>query len=227
MMARGLMSIAVVGLLAAALLLSFELGRKRAGFSLLEQRREQAAIEAERAEYAARLDELERELAIQTTSSRIDSEASAMVRADLADLEARLQSQEAELSFYRSIAAAGDADEGLQIRNVAIEQNPAGSITLRVLLVQSVGDSNPVAGRLEARLQGSEDGQAAAYTLAELGGETLSGAIEFEFRYFQALEAELTLPDGFAPAELELEVWPRDPQGETIVQRFPWSSFEG
>jgi hypothetical protein len=98
---------------------------------------------------------------------------------------------------------------------------------LQVLLVQAIVNNNPFTGELRANLRGKLNGQAAAYTLADLSAGNESGAIRFEFRYFQALAVELVLPEEFEPAELELEVWPQNPQGETIVQSFPWNSFQG
>lgn len=227
-MTRGFVRLITGAVLLALLVLSFELGRNRAGFSLLDERRERAAFEQETAVRDQTIDELEREIAILKTSSQIDNEANAVVRASLADLEARLQAQEEELAFYRGIVSPGDGVAGLRIQNVEIEPGAGGEgHTLRVLLVQGIVNSDPVSGEIRASLRGNQSGQAMAYTLAELSNETGSGAIDFDFRYFQSLDVELILPAGFEPVELEVEVWPQNPQGETIVQTFPWNSFEG
>lgn len=227
-MARGILILVTAAAFVALLMLSFELGRNRAGFSLLDERRERAAFEQEIAARDQVIDELEREIAILETSSQIDNEANALVRESLADLEARLQAQEEELAFYRGIVSPGDGIAGLRIQNVEIEPAQTGEgYTLRVLLVQAIVNSNSVAGEIRATLRGNQSGQAMAYTLSELSSETGSGAIDFDFRYFQSLDVELILPAGFEPVELEVEVWPQNPQGETIVQTFPWNSFEG
>jgi hypothetical protein len=209
-------------------LLSFELGRSQAGFSLFDQRREREFFETELAAREIAIEALERELAVLRTSSQIDSESTATVRAGLTELEARLQAQEEELAFYRGIVSPEDGVAGLRIQSVEIEPGPTGDgIQLQVLLVQAIVNNDPVTGELRATLRGTRNGQAMAYTLAELSAGSESGAIRFEFRYFQALAVELMLPAGFEPAELKLEVWPQSPQGETIVQSFPWNSFQG
>jgi hypothetical protein len=228
MIVRRILAVTALLLLVAALLLSFEFGRNQAGFSVFDQRRERESLETELAAREVEIEVLERELAIVRTSSQIDSESTATVQAGLAELEARLQAQEEELAFYRGIVSPGDGVAGLRIQSVEIEPSPTGDgLLLQVLLVQAIVNNDPVTGELRANLRGNLNGQAAAYTLADLSARNESGALQFEFRYFQALAVELVLPEEFEPAELELEVWPQSPQGETIVQSFPWNSFQG
>jgi cell division protein FtsB len=228
MRSRKLRTAVVVALVLAALALSFELGRNQAGFSLLDQRETRATYDAELERQAATIDELERELAILRRSSQIDTESNAAVSATLAELEARLQAQAEELAFYRGIISPGDSAAGLRIQNIEIQREGAGTAyRLRLLLAQTSTQVDPVRGELRANLHGTRDNEPVTYSLADLDSGNPSGAIAFEFQYFQALETELSLPDGFEPYELEVEVWPRSPQGETIVETFPWSGYEG
>ena len=44
----------------------------------------------------------------------------------------------------------------------------------------------------------------------------------YEFRYFQGLEAELTLPIEFEPQRVTVEIWPNEARAERINQTFDW-----
>lgn len=216
---------AIVVLIGAGLYLSFELGRYRSGFSVLDERRRSQAVATELELRDQRIEELERQLAILETSQDIDQEAYADVEADLAELEARIQAQEEELVFYRGIVSPDDGIAGLRIQNVEIvpASGPA-THTLHVLLVQAIVHTDRVTGSVRASLHGTEAGEAVEYGLDDLGSDSRATDMPYAFRYFENLETGLVLPEGFEPVEVEIQVWPGSPRGETIVQTFSWAS---
>lgn len=220
---------AVVAVLAlASLYLSFELGRFQSGYSVLDARRESSTYETELADRNRRIDELERQVAILETSRDIDQETYSSVESNLAELQTLIQQQEEELAFYRGIVTPGDGVAGLRVQNVEVVAGEAegggeASHTLRVLLVQAIVHNDRVSGSIRATLRGTLDGEPAELGLDALGTENRATDIPYGFRYFQTIETGLTLPEAFMPAELEIQVWPGSPRGETIVQSFPWA----
>jgi hypothetical protein len=228
MKARAIKAVLVVAVLAASLYLSFELGRYEAGYSLLDEKRQTQAFAAELSDRDQTIEDLDRQLAILKTSRDIDEETYSDVKANLAELQARIQDQEEELAFYRGIVSPGDGVAGLRIQNVEVVPGEGGAThTLRVLLVQAIVHNDRVTGSVRATLKGTLGDEAVEYGLDELGAESQATDIPYGFRYFQTLEVGLKLPDGFEPQELEIQVWPRTPQGETIVQSFPWATVSG
>jgi hypothetical protein len=218
----------IVVLIAAGFYLSFELGRFQAGFSVLDERRRVEAFDGAIAERDAAIEELRRQVAILETSLDVDSETYASVEADLADLQARIQAQEEELAFYRGIVSPGDGLAGLRIQNVEVELVPGeGPHLLRILLVQAIVQSDRVTGTVRVSLKGLADGEERILGLDELASESQAADIPYGFRYFQTLELGIVWPGGFAPTELEVQVWPRQPRGETIIQSFPWAAVSG
>lgn len=218
----------IVTVLAGALYLSFELGRFQSDYSLLDVRRQTESFEATLVERDAAIDELERQIAILETSGEIDRETYSNVEDNLAELQANIQAQEEELVFYRGIVSPGDRLVGLRIQSVEIDSGENGEThILRVLLVQAIVQNDRVTGSVRARLSGVLAGEATDFGLDQLGSETSATDIPYGFRYFQELELGLALPDGFEPSELEIQVWPRTPRGETIVQSFSWATISG
>ncbi|HUF72288.1 MAG TPA: DUF6776 family protein [Gammaproteobacteria bacterium] len=224
MSARLARTIIVVVLALASLYLSFELGRLQSGYSVVDARRQTAGYESALAESNRRIDELERQVAILETSRDIDQETYSSVEDNLGELQVLIQEQEEDLAFYRGIVSPGDGVAGLRIQNVEVVAGEGeASHMLRVLLVQAIVHNDRVTGSVRATLRGTLDGESAELGLDALGTESRATDIPYGFRYFQTLETGLSLPQGFAPAELEIQVWPGSPRGETIVQSFPWA----
>ena len=220
--------VALLLLIVAGFFLSFELGRYQADYSRLDAWREASALQAEIGLRDGAIDELERRIASLETSGSIDRETYAEVEANLAALEARIQAQEEELVFYRGIVTPGDGVAGLRVQNVEILPGEGEAThTVRLLLVQAIVHNDRVTGSVRLRLRGTLDGQASEFGLETLGTESQATDIPYGFRYFQTLEMGLRLPAGFEPTELEVQVWPRSPRGETIMQSFPWPTVTG
>jgi len=219
--------IAVLTTLVAAgsLYLAFELGRYQSGYSVLDQRRERAvSVERLAAEQTAS-DELRRQLAIVETGSEIDAETYAQVKATLSELQAKIQAQEEELVFYRGIVSPQDRVAGLRIQSLEVlPSDGEGRYLLRLLLVQAIVHSRSVSGTVKLQLEGLRDGQTTSFDAAELVAPGTPYDMAYEFRYFQGLETDLTLPFGFEPQRVTVEIWPNEARAERINQTFDWPS---
>lgn len=214
---------AAAALLAAALYLSFDLGRYRAGFARLDARRERAALEARTAELSAANEELSRQLAILATSREIDRETYAQIKETLDQQQRQIQAQEEELAFYRGIVSPGDGATDLRVQDLEILPGDSEQrFWLRLILVQAIVHDRQVSGTVKVRLSGTLDGAPAELDLARLVEAGEPGEIAYEFRYFQRLDQALVLPVGFEPDTVGVEIWPREPRGEPVERRFPW-----
>ena len=213
---------------AVCLYLAYELGRYQSGFSLLDQRRERTNLNRQLAAEKAVSDELRRQLAIGETSSEIDRATYAQVETTLADLQAQIQAQEEELVFYRGIVSPQDRVAGLRIQSLeALPGDGEGRYLVRLLLVQAIQHKSRLSGAVKLQLEGIQDGQTASFDAAELVAPGESYDMDYEFRYFQGLEAELALPVGFEPQRMTVEIWPDEARAERINQTFEWPAIAG
>jgi Family of unknown function (DUF6776) len=218
----------LVLLLLAAGYLCFELGRFEAGFSLLDHRREVADLTAKIDEEHATSDELRRQLAIAQTSGEIDRETYSQVESNLGDLQAKIQAQEEELAFYRGIVSPQDGVAGLRIQSLeVVPEDAERRYQLRLVLVQAIVHSRRVSGTVKLEIEGLRDGQTASFDAAELVSTDAAYDMAYEFRYFQGLETELTLPLGFEPQRVNVEIWPKEARAEHVKQTFDWSAAAG
>jgi cell division protein FtsB len=222
---RPFVAYALGAVLVAGAYLCFELGRYQSGYSVVDRRRESAAYEQRLEQQQAENEELRRRLAILETSREIDKETYSVVESDLGQLQAKIQAQEEELVFYRGIVSPQDGVAGLRIQR--LEVLPADGerrYMLRLVLVQAIVQSRRLAGEVKLQLAGLVDGQMRSFDLAELANENGSYDMAYEFRYFQGLEAEFTVPLGFEPERLNVEIWPKEARAERVTESFEWSA---
>lgn len=214
----------VAAFLLAGGYLCFELGRYQAGYSLIDHRRIEEALKEQVTEQRAAADELRRQVAIFETSRRIDQETYSQIQANLADLQARIQSQEEELMVYRGIVSPHDGVSGLRIQSLSVV--PADGerhFVVRLVLVQAIVHSRRVSGTVKLQLEGVQDGRMTVLDAADLVPDKAAYDMAYEFRYFQGLEAELVLPVGFEPGRFRVDIAPNDPHAEKVQQTFEWS----
>jgi hypothetical protein len=216
-------AVAGVFLLAGAYL-CFELGRYQAGYSMIDHRRVVTALKEEITQQRGTADDLKRQIAIFETSRRIDQETYSQIQANLADLQARIQSQEEELMVYRGIVSPQDGVSGLRIQSLSVV--PADGerhFVVRLVLVQAIVHSRRVSGTVKLQLEGVQDGRMTALDAADLVADKASYDMAYEFRYFQGLECEMILPIGFEPGRFRVEIAPNDAHAEKVEQSFEWS----
>jgi len=212
-------------LLIAGAYLSFELGRFRAGYSFIDHRREVADWERRVREQTAEADELRSQLAILKTGREIDDETYAQVKANLGDLQARIQAQEEELVFYRGIVSPQDGVAGLRIQSLdVLPADGERRYLLRIVLVQAIVHSRRVGGVVRLQLEGVRDGQMVSLNVADLVADGDDYDMAYQFRYFQGLECEIVLPVGFEPQRLAVEIVPSEQRAEHQSQSFEWAA---
>jgi hypothetical protein len=217
-----------MALVAAAIYLSFELGRYQAGYSKLDERRQTAALQSALAGRDQVIEELRRQQAIFETSREIDRATYDQIETNLDQLQARIQAQEEELAFYRGIVSPNDGVVGLRIQDLEVlPANAEGRHLLRLILVQAIVHSQRVSGTVRLRLSGTLDDDAAEFDLAQLVADGEAGEIAYGFRYFQSLEQDLVLPVGFEPDTVVVEIQPREPRGESVTRSFQWAAVQG
>lgn len=215
-------ALAIGGCLLAVLLLYgvYEWGRYDAGHN-------QLATLMERRELLSRVESLEQanedlrgRITAGDTARDVDRQSYADVERTLGDLQAQVLRQSEELTFYRGIVAPTDGIGGLRIQRFEIL--PGGSdrhFRLRLVLVQSMRQDAVVSGTVAIDLDGALNENPTQVPLAEAGGPA-NGQLSFSFRYFQNIEQDVMLPEGFIPLAINVEV--RSPRQPVMRQSFSW-----
>jgi len=220
-----LMAVIAVG---GSVFLAYELGRLNGGYSYLDQRRERDDLTAAIAERDQTIEALRRRVAILDTSQEIDKETYAQVEQNLDELQAQIQSQEEELAFYRGIISPEDGTAGLRVQSLEMRPTDgAHGYLLNLVLVQAITHDRRVSGTVSFDITGSLDGEQVQLNLGDLATDAAEDALAYAFRYFQDLQRQFVLPEGFEPDEVLMNIRPREPSGQAMEQSFDWSAIAG
>jgi hypothetical protein len=185
------------------------------------------AMKTQLPELQAQLVVAEARLEVQSTQNQMGQQALEMVRRDLADQKEQIASLEEGLQFYRSLMAPGEIAQGLSLRPLELValDNP-GYYSYRIVAQQEARKHSQLKGELSAEVIGVLAGQQVSYSLAELSSDIEGSEIALRFRYFQSIDGELSLPEGFEPRSVSLVATATAPRKMEVREQYPWQVTE-
>jgi hypothetical protein len=185
------------------------------------------AMQQELPEVRARAEQLARELDIERTRREVDRRSLEMVRSEIAAQKEEIAALEEGLRFYRGLMAPGDLAQGLSLREIElVDRAEAGHYAFRIVAQQEALKHQLLKGELRVEVFGTQFGQTVAYPLSELSDDVETQEVPLRFRYFQAIEGEMVLPEGFQPEGLSVVARSRTPRKAEVTERFPWELKE-
>ncbi len=167
------------------------------------------------------------ELTMLRTRYEVDRAALEMVRSELAQQKLQIAELEEGIQFYRSLMAPEEIGQGLSLR--PIELVPTGvdrRYAFRLVAQQEARKHNTLQGELYAELIGTENGERKVYPLSSLSDDLDSSVIRLRFKYFQPIEGEVQLPEGFQPETLSVIASATKPRDMEAREQFTWNPQE-
>nr|AAS07970.1 conserved hypothetical protein [uncultured marine bacterium 463] len=185
------------------------------------------AMKTQLPELQAQLLVAEARLEVQSTQNQMGQQALEMVRRDLADQKEQIASLEEGLQFYRSLMAPGEIAQGLSLRPLElVALDSPGYYSYRIVAQQEARKHSQLKGELSAEVIGVLAGQQVSYSLAELSSDIEGSEIALRFRYFQSIDGELSLPEGFEPRSVSLVATATAPRKMEVREQYPWQVKE-
>lgn len=166
-------------------------------------RDERAGIQAELEDIRLRDKQLEVDLLVARQSI---SDGQAVI----SDLEQQLFRLQQDLAQYQGALVPNAMAPGVRIQAFELQRTDVPGVYRYKIMVSRVGnESDTLQAELQLTLQGQLEGETVQVALAELSsGRTES--LPLNFRYFQVVpssdDAELMLPLGFEPEQIQLKV---------------------
>jgi len=118
------------------------------------------------------------------------------------DTEKDLRTQ---LAFYQQVMAPELNEQGFVIDGFNLE--PAlsdNSYRFELVLMQKNKTKNTLKGNLKVTLIGSEKGKAKQYSIDSMLFDKEQKSLTFSFKYFQLIDGEIRLPEGFQPEQVSV-----------------------
>jgi hypothetical protein len=160
--------------------------------------------------------ELLRKFAATEVEARVLRSSQANLKKTIEEREATIAEQETSLEFYRQLMVVDNKKEGLDLNSYTITRGDiTGALHFRFTFVQYAKQHQNLSGRVNVRLEGKEKGKVAIYYLRDLLTTTNANFGQLQFKYYQILEGDFTLPKGFEPQQIVVDA-------DLTIKSEPW-----
>ena len=204
--------------------ISFEYGRKVAGFHSADAEAYIGQLQEQLEESQAQIIESNRQATMLERNSRIDGDASVQLKETLAQAQNEALELKKELSFYKSIVSPEQGDRSLAIQTIQLKKNEEGGYNYKIMVSQRGRNDHFARGSIDVSIEGVDKGQPVVLTLAEVSKDTKK-PMKFGFKYFQNFEGVMNLPAAFQPDSLHVIVKPSTGKIKTVDEQFAWSDL--
>ena len=203
----------------------FDYGRYKAGYDSAEADLEQLRLVAMVDELAGEIDYLREQKAQLERASQIERKAYNELDTNLKVLQGEILELKEELAFYRGIVSPRDASRGLRLQRFSLEPNGLRSYRYTVVLTQVLKNDRLVRGRVKLYVEGVQNNQTKTLDLSALSENSVK-ELSYRFKYFQNLEGDLVLPNGFRPIRATAQILPSGRQQDMIEKTIDWPTEE-
>ncbi|MFZ8990254.1 MAG: DUF6776 family protein, partial [Pseudohongiellaceae bacterium] len=191
----------------------------------------QQGEQAEKRELSAQLTDLrqenealKRQIAILDRSSAVDQQTGAELRETLTALRQRVAQLEEDVLFYRQVVEEEIDETGLVIGQLDIDatRSPDRYRYKLVMRQQDADGDTYLTGHVNFNLVGQLQDQQVILPLRDLSEFEDELDIRLRFKYFQNIEGELALPEGFQPDRIQIAAVATEPVSKRINEDFGW-----
>jgi hypothetical protein len=173
------------------------------------------------------LQKIQQEFEVQRIQGELDRVALGMVRQEIAAQKEQIANLEEGLRFYKGLMAPEEITQGLSLRKLELlATDTSGRYIFRLVAQQEALKHPTLKGTLSIEVFGLQGAEVKSYPLADLSDALETNTITLRFRYFQSIEGELVLPEGFTPRGFRVVAKASSPRKVELREQFPWEVQE-
>ncbi|MEG0007885.1 MAG: hypothetical protein RR721_17700 [Aeromonas sp.] len=165
--------------------------------------------------------QLKTDLGVKDTQLATQKAAFEQLQQTLKDQEAQVQEQKRQLAFFERIMRPTGDQVGVVIDNLTLQETSVpGRYHYRLALTQPAKKRELFRGQVQIKVEGSLADQPKTLSSRDLGMKVGEG--RYALRYFQLLEGNWQLPEGFIPDRVRVTIAKegRQPAQELLTE---WS----
>jgi hypothetical protein len=212
--------------LAAFSWLTYQYGMSQGLATRVEVIRERDQIKSQLEESLRLIDSMRQEVADLKVGGEIDSRATEEVRQTVESLQNEIAELNEEIRFYKGVMLPNVEEKGLRIERLDVKTSgEPNRYRYSLLLTQVVDKHDYIQGGVKINLVGTQGSSEASLPLDQVSNS--DNNIRFRFRYFQNIDGELTLPEGFSPREVMIVAESSGRGGQRLEKRFDWQTRGG
>lgn len=212
----------------AAGAIGFVLGMLQADFLAKDAAQTRSVLSAQVERLRDENHQLKQQLLKLERGGSIDKQAIREAQRTIKQLQSNLSQVNSDLGFYKDIMAPGDVERSLQVQRMRIQRSSAENVFGYKLSLTQVGDNrNYIEGQAMVSVIGQRGGKKEILPLRDLSATVEKLGITFRFRYFQDIEGELVLPEGFKADAVQVVAQAEGKKGVRIERTFEWRKLIG
>ncbi len=205
----------------------YHLGKSRAGGDLDSLYAERERLQDQLSVLDARNADLERQIAALERATQVDRQAYAVFKEERTGLQSEIKGLREELAFYRGVLAPSKDKVGLQAQDFdVVPALGSGRYRYRFVLTQSGKKDQVAKGVVHVFVEGLQDDEVKRLSLSELTGDENTD-IPYRFRYFQTIEGDVQLPEGFITERVVVQAVPASAPRLPLEWTFDWPPETG
>lgn len=168
-----------------------------------------------------RIGELEQRIATLTRSDQISRDANTDLQGTLAERDEEIAGLRADVAFYERFVGATGQRRGLSVHAFELRNQTGPAWHFTATLTQNMNRGAINTGNLLVGVEGSQGGTLKRLAWADLRQQANAPGVAYSFKYFQRVEGDVILPEGFTPVRLVVRLVPKG--GAAVEQSFAWS----
>lgn len=206
--------------------LMFYVGQKSAGQVNQTLQQEQTRLQEKLYQLDRDNTGLREKYAVVERASQVDKESYNVISKNLKILQNELLELKQEVAFYRGIVAPTETASGLHITDLIFDPLDGGNgFHFKLVLTQVMKNDYIVRGRVRMFIEGLHAGQQKQLKLSEVSGGKLKDDLTMRFKYFQNIEGDIVLPEGFVPSSVVVDLLPTGKGRTRIKKNFEWADI--
>ncbi len=167
---------------------------------------------------------LRERVAILERAQQVEGKAYEDVDVHLRSLQDEVLALKEEIAFYRGIVSAGK-EKGLKIQTFVVDkESSSGAYRFQLVLTQHLKRVRMISGTVKLNIVDEQNGKPRRLMLSDMSGQQAK-SLKFEFKFFQRIEGRFTLPDGFKPDRLQIQVVSKGKKPASVEKSFEWQGI--
>lgn len=191
------------------------------GYDALSAAHDEALLQLERIESSNK--ELSQQLVNIKLSAEVDRTAVDEVRSAVSKHKQTINKLNEEISFYKGLMSPTDRERGLGIRSWEVyPTNDPRRFQFKLVVQQLAVKHAVLKGTVTVQLVGWQGGEEQTFSLDILSEQVERSATKLRFKYFQYIDGELHLPEGFAVERVDIVARATAPKKVQVEKHYSW-----
>lgn len=153
----------------------------------------------------------------------VDRQATEGIRQTVKELKAQVAMLEEEVSFYKGIMAPSGKDKGLRISKMNIQPlDQPNKFRYSIMMTQVADNTSYIKGLAAVNFVGKENGKRKIIPLRELDEQINELGVKFNFRYFQEVSGEVSMPANFKVEQVQVVLQSSGSKAQRVEETIDW-----